>query len=43
MKHYDTRYQAEKARKKGEEIVVKVSGGYMVMTYSEYRVWKKQK
>ena len=43
MRHYDTRYQAEKARKKGEEIVVKVSGGYLVMTYAEYRIWKKQK
>ena len=43
MKHYDTRYQAEKARKKGEEIIVKVSGGYVIMTYREYQIWKKQK
>ena len=43
MKHYETRYQAEKARKKGEEVVVKVSGGYAVMTYREYQIWKKQK
>lgn len=40
---YETRYKAEKARKKGEEVVVKVCGGYAVMTYEEYRVWKKQK
>jgi len=43
MTIYDTRYQAEKNRRKGEEIVVKVCGGYAVMTYSEYYVWKRQK
>lgn len=40
---YQTRYQAEKARRKGEEVVVKVSGGYAVMTYHEYQIWKRQK
>ena len=43
MSIYKTRYQAEKNRRKGEEIVVKVDGGYAVMTYSDYAVWKKQK
>lgn len=43
MTVYKTRYQAEKARRKGEEIVVKVSGGYAVMTYAEYNIWKRQK
>ena len=40
---YTTRYQAEKALCKGAEIVVKVDGGYTVMTYAEYNIWKKQK
>lgn len=40
---YETRYQAEKARRKGEEIVARVTGGWMVMSYSDYRVWKNQK
>lgn len=43
MMIYKNRYQAEKARRKGEEIVVKVSGGYAVMTYADYEIWKKQK
>ena len=43
MTIYKTRYQAEKARRKGAEIVVKVDGGYAVMTYAEYSVWKNQK
>ena len=43
MTIYKTRYQAEKARRKGAEIVVKVDGGYAVMTYAEYNTWKKQK
>lgn len=43
MTTYPTRYQAEKARIRGYEIVVRVSGGYAVMTYYEYHVWKKQK
>lgn len=39
---YKTRYQAKKNATE-EEKVVKVFGGYAVMTYDEYRVWKKQK
>ena len=40
---YPTRYQAEKNRRKGEEIVAKVCGGYAVMAYAQYRIWKMQK
>lgn len=43
MEIYKNRYQAEKVRKKGEEVVVKVCGGYAVMTYRDYAIWKKQK
>jgi len=43
MTIYKTRYQAEKNRVKGEEIIVKVCGGYAVMIYSDYNVWKCQR
>ena len=43
MRFFETRYKAEKDRRKGEEVVVKCSGGFLVMTYDEYRVWKLQK
>jgi len=43
MTIYPTSYQAEKARKKGEEIVAKVCGGYAVMSYADYNVWRNQK
>ena len=43
MMLYSTRYQAEKARRKGEEVVVKVCGGYAVMSYHDYHIWRKQK
>ena len=43
MMIYPNRYQAEKNRVKGLDIVCKVCGGYAVMTYAEYRDWKKQK
>ena len=39
---YPTRYQARKNATSGE-VVVKVCGGYAVMTYDEYYVWKNQK
>ena len=47
MKIYTTRYQAEKARNtdayyNGTEKIVKVDGGYALMTEKEYQVWKKQ-
>ena len=40
---YSTRYQAEKNRRKGEEVIVKVEGGYRVMSYRDYQIWKGQK
>lgn len=40
---YPNRYQAEKNRKKGKEAVVKVCGGYAVMNYADYNVWRRQK
>lgn len=43
MDIYKTRYQAEKDRNKGEERVVKVDGGYTLMTHQEYEIWRKQK
>jgi hypothetical protein len=49
MKGYDdltglfkTRYYAKKYAK-GDEVVVKVEGGYTVMTADYYNTWKKQK
>lgn len=42
MQIYDTRYQAQKEKRDGEK-VIKVNGGYAIMTFSEYEVWKKQK
>ena len=39
---YKNRYQAEK-HKRGDERVVKVSGGYAVMSCDYYRTWKAQK
>ena len=40
---YKNRYQAEKARIRGEEVVIKVCGGYAVMSCQEYNIWHKQK
>lgn len=39
---YTSRYYAKKAAS-GGEVVVKVCGGYTIMSASEYRIWKKQK
>lgn len=39
---YETRYRASKEKKGGEK-VVKVSGGYAIMTENEYRIWRGQK
>ena len=39
---YTSRYYAKKAAK-GDEVVVKVCGGYTIMTASQYNIWKKQK
>lgn len=42
MTIYKTRHAARKAAT-GAEKVVKVDGGYAVMTATEYRVWRLQK
>lgn len=49
MKGYDeftglfkNRYYAKKYAK-GDEVVVKVEGGYAVMSASYYNIWKAQK
>ena len=49
MKGYDdftglftSRYYAKKCAK-GDEVVVKVEGGYTVMTADFYRIWRTQK
>lgn len=39
---YETRYYANK-EKAANEVVVKVDGGYRVMTITEHSEWKKQK
>ena len=39
---YPTRHQARKARRY-EECIIKVEGGYMLMNYYVWRIWKKQK
>ena len=39
---YTSRYYANK-EKSGDEKIVKVAGGYKIMSYSEYNVWKNQK
>lgn len=39
---YKNRYQATKDRK-GNEKIIKVCGGYKIMTPQEYKIWKKQK
>lgn len=45
---YKTRYHAMKAKREGAfyngaDIVVKVEGGYKLMTAEDYRTWRKQK
>lgn len=39
---YETRYQARK-NKIGDQKIVKVAGGYVLMEPYEYQVWKQQK
>ena len=38
---YATRYQARKEN--SDAIIVKVDGGFVAMTYNDYRTWKRQK
>lgn len=45
---FKTRYQADKERKENpfrnnEEKIIKVSGGYTLMTPDEYYTWENQK
>ena len=42
MTIYKTRYAARKAATSAEK-VVKVDGGFAVMTAQEYRIWRNQK
>lgn len=42
MHIYKNRYQAGKD-KRGDEKIVKVNGGYVLMTAEDYRIWKMQK
>lgn len=39
---YISRYYAKKEAR-SDEVVVKVDGGYKIMSYSEYTIWRKQK
>lgn len=39
---YTTRYYARKVCP-GDRVVVKVCGGYMIMTASNYNIWRKQR
>lgn len=39
---YPTRYAARKAQF-GDEVCVRVCGGYALMSCSDYRIWRKQK
>lgn len=42
MSIYKTRYLAEQNRHGGER-VVRVEGGYIVMSARQYQIWKRQK
>lgn len=39
---YSSRYYARKAAT-GAEVVVKVCGGYTIMTAADYNIWRKQR
>jgi len=39
---YASRYYAKKEAR-SDEVVAKVDGGYKIMSYSEYTIWRKQK
>lgn len=42
MTTYETKKEALK-NKTGEETIRKVEGGWAVMTWSEYHIWRQQK
>lgn len=39
---YTSRYYARKAAT-GDQVVVKVDGGYKIMSASNYNIWRKQR
>lgn len=39
---YTSRYYAKKAAY-SDEIIIKVEGGYKIMTVQQYNVWRRQK
>ena len=48
MEIYKTRYAADKVRKtdpyhRSDEKIIKVEGGYTLMTAQDYEIWKMQK
>lgn len=48
MEIYKTRYMADKVRHtdpwhSSDERIVKVDGGYVLMTEEQYRIWKGQR
>ena len=43
MEIYKNRYQASKAKTDINDVIVKVTGGYTIMTASKYQVWRKQR
>ena len=42
MTIYKTRYQANKD-KQSDQKIIKVDGGYMLISIANYNVWKNQK
>lgn len=42
MTHYDIRKEAGEACR-GDETIIRVCGGWLVMTWQELRVWESQK
>lgn len=42
MMIYRTKYLAQKVAM-SDEVVVKVEGGYMIMSVYEYKTWKRQR
>jgi hypothetical protein len=39
---YATRYRANKHARYGD-VIVRIGGGYMIMSASDYRIWRKQR
>lgn len=42
MMIYRTRYLAQRVARSDEK-VIKVEGGYMIISYHDWKVWKRQK